>query len=851
MDGEDHLQLRTSQTIQASPKCINKVNYIHILVYCAVLVFATGCPFKKKAEEEAGPARSGGGGSSAGSNSPTCSTQLVDTGQKGTVAGTIRGSYSDAKVAPTNAYPATAFVDQTNFVLKFSYWNGSAFSTEVIAGDGAATFVRLAFTSDSKPFVVWTSGTSLKAAVRSAAITSSSGTWTAGILDNTGVAPRAVEVAVNPLDQIMVSYLSDTAVAGRAKFAYCDTGCASPNDFRLMGTNPWVENANIVAAQTGTGAGWCKSSSSLYYPMVTYAIAGAVRVAVCQNATLSNCLNGSNWTRANVVATGNAISKLLLDPTVTGDVPKVATWNGTNLVTYKMGTTACTAAPAAFSASANLGNYGSQWITFLKDPMNSYFHLVANSGATSTVYLNNSNTDPTLGWNAVGTIDSSAVPAATGGGAAVDATTTGVYASYGVNAANYDIKLGRVTDYTVASNAATVTRYVPDLTGMLQLSTAGSQISNIAIAKNANGVPGIVYVDFSPGTATTGRLKFAQRSGSGASATWQSYSLPGVTGPQFPSVAYDHNSRPWIGYFDASVNRFYLATNSSSDASGTWTSYEFPSVPSGAPGALPRANNTAVAMFYSSGVAHPVLVVTDNNATSLGVKAAILNNTTRAWTTVQTIDSLSTNGAAHLRAHFDANYGVAIAFQDLTATQVKYAAMSTWNTWTSTFAFSGINRGQGVGVFVRTSGAPAVSYYDQTNNAVYLSTCSGTLASCATAGWTSTTVESLAGVSGLTAASGQLLATGVHYDANGYNHLLYIRGAANDGNMILANNKTGSYVAHTAASGRSAGVNLLAPALNYGINGFGLSSMFSTANNMVTVAHQGPGNWLYATSCTY
>lgn len=843
MDGETQVLLSKAN---APRGLINKNVAIRFFVCCLVAAAVVAC--KKKEELTSDPPASGGG-TSSGASGPTCSTQLVDTGQKGTVAGTIRGSYSDAKVAPTNAYPATAFVDQTNFTLKFSYWNGSAFSTEVIAGDGAATFVRLAFTSDSKPYVVWASGTTLKAAVRSAAITSSTGTWNAGILDNTGVAPRAIEVAVNPLNQIMVSYLTDTAATGRAKFAYCDANCASPTDFRLMGTNPWVENVNIIAAQTGTGAGWCKSSSSLYYPMVTYSIAGAVRVAVCQNATLSNCLNGSNWTRANVVAAGNVISKLLLDPTLTGDVPKVATWNGTNLVTYKMGTTACTAAPAAFTASANLGNYGSQWISFLKDTTNSRFHLVANSGAASTVYLNNSSTDPIASWSAVGTIDSSAIPAATAGGAAIDATTTGIYASYGVNAANYDIKLGRITDYTVASNTATVTRYVPDLTGMLQLSTAGSQLSNIALANSSSGVSGIVYVDFSPGTATTGRLKFAQRNGSSATSGWQAYFLPGVTSPQFPSIAYDHNNRPWIGYFDASVNKFYLATNSSSDASGTWTAYEFPSVPSGAPGALPRANNTAVAMFYSSGVAHPVLVVTDNNATSLGVKASILNNTTRAWTTVQTIDALSTNGAAHLHAHYDTN-GVAIAFQDLTATQVKYAAMASWNTWTTSLAFSGINRGQGLGVQVR-NGWPAVSYYDQTNNVVYLSTCSGTLSSCATTGWTTTVIESLAGVSGLTAATGQLLASSIHYDEYGYAHLLYVRGAANDGSLILANNKSGSFSAYTASAGRSAGVGLLAPALNYGIAGFGAASAINSSNSMITAAHQGPGNWLYATSCTY
>ena len=159
--------------------------------------------------------------------------------------------------------------------------------------------------------------------------------------------------------------------------------------------------------------------------------------------------------------------------------------------------------------------------------------------------------------------------------------------------------------------------------------TAGTQQKVIAIAQNSDGAPGIAYVDFSAGSATTGKLKYASRNGPGSGATWTKYLIPGATSPQFPSLAFDHLKRPWIGYFDASVNKFYLATNTASDGSGTWLTYEFPTIPSGAPGALPRANNTGVGMYYSGDIAHPVLVVLDNNATSLGIKSATLNNTTR------------------------------------------------------------------------------------------------------------------------------------------------------------------------------------------------------------------------------
>ncbi len=171
-------------------------------------------------------------------------------------AATIRGSYSDTRIIPDTGNPATAFVDQSALVIKLTHWTGSEFQTEVVAGEGTGAWVRLAFNSDQVPFVFWTLGNSLKVAVRSAPITEA-GTWSAGVIDNSAVAPRAVEVAVNPLDQILVSYVTDAAATGRTRIAYCDTGCASATDFQAMTSNPYVENTNNIANMTSTGAPWC------------------------------------------------------------------------------------------------------------------------------------------------------------------------------------------------------------------------------------------------------------------------------------------------------------------------------------------------------------------------------------------------------------------------------------------------------------------------------------------------------------------------------------------------------------------------------------------------------------------
>ncbi len=345
-----------------------------------------------------------------------CTTQVVDTGQKGSVAAVARGNYSDTKNDSLTSYPATVFADQSALSIKLTYWNGSRFVREVVSGDGNGSFVRLAFLSTGIPIVLWTLGTNVKASIRSAPL-GTNGTWNSAIID-TGTAPRALEVSVNPLDQVSVVYISDTNVAGRPKFLYCDAPCGSPSNFQIMAPNSYIENTAVNAAETSVGTAWCKVSGSAYYPAAVYSVTGAVKYAVCRQTNLANCANSSNWTSSTVVSAGNLSSKLLIDSSVTGDVAKVITSGAGGITPYRMGALLCTSAPGAFSAGAAMGtsSSGTQWMSLMQDGSGK-FHIVANEGTTSVKYFNSTSNDIISTWNAPGTVDTIALAAAHAGGA--------------------------------------------------------------------------------------------------------------------------------------------------------------------------------------------------------------------------------------------------------------------------------------------------------------------------------------------------------------------------------------------------------------------------------------------------
>lgn len=829
----------------------NRGTFKMMLMLC--LLASAGCAVKQpvsSASKSASDAASAPtqSASASGLNLTQCTTQVIDTGQKGSASTTTRGLYSDTKIIPGSSDSAVAYVDQSNAVLKILYTNHSKNVTEVISGDGAGAFVRLAFLSSGAPIVLWTQGTYLKAAIRSAPA-GATGVWTAGIID-TGVAPRAVEISVNPLDQVAVSFINGTATSGRPKFLYCDAPCSNPAGFRTMTPNPYIENTAVIAAQTSTGIGWCKNSSTSYYPAVVYSVSGNVRYAVCQNS-LAQCVSNANWVTQTVVASGNIGSKLLLDSNTTGDVPKVASKGASGVTLYKMGNTACNSAPAAFSAGPRIGtaSTGTLWMTLLRDTAG-LFHLVANEAATSIRYYNSTTSVITDAWNTAGIIDTVALDAAHGGGAALDTASNGLYTSYGIKASPYNLRLGRVSNITVSSNTASFSRSTPDLTGSIQRPAANSAQKNIATATTSGGNPAVAYVDYSNGASTAAKLKYAFRAGDDPSSSWEWVIIPGTMSPQYPSLAFGRNNKPWIGYFDAGPSRFYLATNSAQDGTGSWSVYEFPATPSGAPAALPAANNTAVAMKYNGDIANPVLIVIDANTVSKGVKAAVLDQDTRNWSTPVTIDGLSAGaqGAAHLSADYDLKGNVVIAYQDLTVTKLKFAHSTSDSTWSTPNTVSSL--GQGVGASIKldpVTTLPSISYLDQTNNAVLYAQCTGSLTSCETTGWTPTTAEAAIGVSGLTANTGQLLATSLLLGPSGEAYIFYPHGQTNDGHLNVSQNYNGNFTKTTLAEGKNGAVTGTA-ALNFAVAGWNVSSQ-KTSETQTTSIYIGPGNWLYATSC--
>ena len=65
----------------------------------------------------------------------SCVDKTIDVGNKGVAATNPRGTFSDIATVPgTNKY-VTAYFDTATSTIKISYWNGSSFSHEVVAGD--------------------------------------------------------------------------------------------------------------------------------------------------------------------------------------------------------------------------------------------------------------------------------------------------------------------------------------------------------------------------------------------------------------------------------------------------------------------------------------------------------------------------------------------------------------------------------------------------------------------------------------------------------------------------------------------------------------------------------------------
>jgi hypothetical protein len=811
----------------------------------------------------------------AAASCSTPTTSVVDKGSKGTTTAVGRGLWSDTKVIPGTRQPAVAYYDGSatggTASIKLAWWNGSSFVVESVAGDarvaaGSATFVRLAFLSNGKPMVFWTTGgTTVKGAMRSAAL-SASGTWSAAVLDTvTGAATRALEVSVSPLDQVGLIYLTNTTTAGRARFVYCDSSCASLSSFVAMSAeSDTVEAANVTAAFMGAGVAWCKHDSTTYYPAVTYPGNGGsnIRYSSCLGA-LSTCRTATGWSgqTTNVVASAGVIAKLYIDPTVVGDQPKILTRNSANtlLQAFQLNQACNAAAPYSVTAGNTFGaaTSGTAWASLLKSSYGTW-HVAANLGATNVHYHNSvTSTFSTTTWNAAAAVDTLTLPAAGagGGGAAVNNTDGQIYISYGGAAAPFNLMLGVVGDLTVASNAASAFFYshLPDLSGGMHLPLSTGQTRNVAVASTSDSRPGVAYIDGSIGAAAGSLLKYAFRDGASSSVAWTKYVIPNTTTPAFPSLAFDHDDKPWISYYDAGTFRYFLVTNSETDGSGTWSSYQFPISAKTASAVAPATDDTAITMSYSGGVAKPLMIVMNSTAAGgTGVRAALFNPSVNAFTTYATLDSLGASYGTRLTADFDTSGNIVVAYYDLTTTKVRFSFSTNGQTWTgSAPQISAATTGrEGLSIRLNPStGRPGISYYDRANNIVYYTTCSTALASCASASnWSTETVASNVGVSGIVTGNEQVLNTSLTYSEEGDASITYLLGAsASAQSLVTADNAGGSFVASTLASAAESAVSGAAT-LNFGMTGLSASST-RTADGSLVTAHVGPNNWLYATTC--
>jgi hypothetical protein len=799
-------------------------------------------------------------------------TKVIDRGEKSNSTNIGRGLWSDTKMIPGTRRPATAFYDGSATGgaqnLKLSWWNGTSFQVESVAGDsrvavGSATFVRLAFLSNGRPMVFWTTGnTIVKGAIRSAALTST-GTWTAAVLDTvTGAASRSLEVAVSPLDHVALIYLTNTTTAGRARFIYCGAGCSSLTSMVPMtASGDTIEAANVTAAHIGTGIAWCKHNDTTYYPAVTYPATGAIRYASC-TGSLSSCQTAAGWSGryTNVVTTAGTISKLYLDSTIVGDTPKIITRNAANTLmqAFQMNQACNATAPYTFTAGNTFGaaTSGSAWANIMKGPDNT-FHVVTNLGTTNVSYHNSTTTNfATTAWNAGGLIDTLTLPAAGSGagGAAINPTDSQIYTSYGGSAAPFNIFLGVVADTGIASSSASAIFYThnPDLSGGINNELATGSVRNLAIASTAIGHPGAAYIDSSIGVAAGSKLKYAFRAGTNSNTTWVVRTLPNTSTPSFPSLAYDHLDKPWISYYDSATFRYYLMTNESTDGSGSWSQYQFPITGKTATATAPATDDTALVMYYTGATAKPLMIVANSTgAGGTGIRAALFDPSISSFTNYTTVDTLGGSFATSLSADNDLDGNIVVSYYDITATRAKFSYTSNAQTWLGTpvqVSAATVGR-EGLKIRIdRETGRPGMSYYDRANNSVFYSICTENLDSCAqVSNWSTSIVSSAAGVSGISTAYEQLLGTALNFDAESKPYITYMTGISAATQMLGIATLNGTFTTTPLLSSSSSAVSG-ASATNFAMAGYNASSVITANGDLVTV-HVGPNNWLYSTSC--
>ncbi|MBX2996461.1 MAG: hypothetical protein KF681_16690 [Bdellovibrionaceae bacterium] len=850
------------------------------LLFLMALAVLVGCDSSDPSSKSNGPSNV----TAASCSSPK--TRVIDTGFKGTVTGVGRGLWSDTKVMPGTQIPATAYYDGSatggNASLKASYWDGAKFNVETVAADtfvaaGSATWVKLAFltvgANKGRPLVVWTTGAlTVKAALRSAAF-GSTGTWSTAVIDTLGAgATRAASVSVSPVDHVGITYLTNSTTAGRARFIYCDSPCASLAGFTTMTANTDViENTTQAANIMGVDTGWCKFDATTYYPVAVYHGNGSAntRYAVCSSANLSTCQTSAGWTASNIsTVAAPVLMSLHTDPSVTQDGVRILVKPAaaTALTTYTSAS-GCQA-PGAFTVGTSVASgttAGTAWAKLLRDS-GGRFHIVTNTATTSVSYINSATSNfQSTAWYAAATLDTVTLPAAGAGAGGADlANSYGmVYASYGQAAAPFNLSMAIVNDINVPSNNAAAIYYavIPDYTGGINMPlAAGNKTRNVSVAASRTGEPAAVYIDHSAGALAGGRLKYALRSGSTADSSWSVATLPNTINPLFPALAFDHEGLPWVSYYDSGTFKYFLATNTAVDGLGTWTVYQAPINAKTASATAPATDDTAIAMAYVNGKAQPVLILMNSTAAGgQGLRALRLDPETGVFGAMVTVDALGAQFATRLSADFDLNGNIVIAYYDLTTASVRFNFTmnggDTWKPASVAVTGGGVGReGLSIRLNPKTS-KPALSYYQASTNSVFLSECTSALASCnSPANWTSTTVQNSSdvGVSAVPATTHeQMLNTSLTFDDGGVPFVSYMGGlgSSNQASALVVSDRTSGFTPTAPVTLARLGPALAgASPVSQAQYGASLGSVRNALGQLITV-HVGPNNWLYATSC--
>lgn len=815
-------------------------------------------------------------------------TKILDYGERSTAAtASLRGAFSDTAINPVNGYPAFIYTDAGVVGLKFLYWDGSKYNLEIVSAGLTYNFVKLVYLSDGRPLIFWANGaTAIYMAARSSTDLTAS-TWNVTTIENVAaMTTRAVEATVSPDNKVGVFYVNGAGTSARV--ILCNANCESASNYAGMGAvGNYISN---TASNSSNSADikFCNAGGGVYYPYVVYPGTANSIIARCTQSTLTSCLTPANWSNAAITDGTNAtganqfVAKLDIDlssPQKFNVVARRAT--GTELRAYTQNTGDCATGALSFSATsrviatgATLANaYGS----LARDNDNKW-HVVVNDGTANIRYYNSSGTITTA-WNSVANVETTTIGAAgaTRGGLAVDSNSDQLLLTYGRTAAGTPVQtLGNVVlafshcpagatgcaSTTLASpSSATgmVFGNIPlDVTGQVQLTTA--QLPNtLSVATTSVGRPAVAHIDFSAGSATTGRLKYKYRTGSLSSDSWTNIDIGTANSPQSISLAFDHNDQPWIAYYDANTLRYFLLTNSQTDGSGIWVQYQFP-VAAAAAATLPATNNVALAMSYSAGVATPVMFISNSGAATRFVRAARFNPTTETWSNNTLLDT-GTNQFSKLSADFNALGTIVLAYHDTTNTAIRYTqSLNSGASWTTTAQIISGTMGMGLNIKLNpVSGLPALTFYERATNLVRYKSCTSALALCtSSANWNNLgtgIVESSAGVSGLTAAATDgLLSASLSFTDAGYPEVIYNNGAGSDGHLYYSTtNATNPFFGTPTILNSSANAVETTPVAatpaNYGIGGWKAASVRSSVTGSLFTAFVGPGNYLYMKSC--